>query len=58
MYKTRWLVSFLVSSVMVAGVLGSGYAADYVGAEKCMECHEKQYNEWRTSGHPYKLRTA
>jgi hypothetical protein len=28
---------------------------DYDGAESCGECHETQYNEWRVSGHPYKL---
>jgi hypothetical protein len=43
---------------MVMGVLGSGYAASYVGADKCMKCHGKEYNEWRASGHPYKIRTA
>lgn len=28
---------------------------DYRGSEVCKQCHEEQYNEWKTSGHPYKL---
>ncbi len=30
-------------------------AQDYVGSEKCGECHEEIYNEFIKSGHPYKL---
>ncbi len=28
---------------------------DYEGPEYCKDCHEENYNDWRTSGHPYKL---
>ena len=28
---------------------------DYQGSEVCAQCHEDQYNEWKVSGHPYKL---
>ena len=34
------------------------YAADYVGSETCANCHESQYNDFRVSGHPYKLSKA
>lgn len=29
----------------------------YVGSEKCKTCHVSYYNDWKTSGHPYKLNT-
>lgn len=29
----------------------------YVGSEKCKTCHMEKYNDWKTSGHPYKLNT-
>ncbi|KCZ73062.1 doubled CXXCH motif-containing protein [Candidatus Methanoperedens nitroreducens] len=32
-------------------------ASTYVGSEKCKICHSDKYNDWRTSGHPYKLNT-
>jgi hypothetical protein len=31
--------------------------ATYVGAEQCKMCHSDKYNDWKTSGHPYKLMT-
>lgn len=30
-------------------------AADYVGSETCKKCHADNYNDFRASGHPYKL---
>jgi hypothetical protein len=32
------------------------FGAKYVGSEKCAACHMDKYNDWKTSGHPYKLR--
>lgn len=31
-------------------------AEEYVGSEKCFECHMEQFNYWQASGHPWKLR--
>ncbi|MCS4540918.1 MAG: hypothetical protein HY929_01135 [Euryarchaeota archaeon] len=31
--------------------------AVYMGAEKCKTCHKEKYDDWKTSGHPYKLMT-
>lgn len=31
-------------------------ATDYVGSEKCFKCHEGKYNDWQSTGHPWKLR--
>ncbi|MBI3092442.1 MAG: cytochrome c3 family protein [Candidatus Tectomicrobia bacterium] len=30
----------------------------FVGAEACARCHEQKVNDWRVSGHPYKLMPA
>lgn len=32
--------------------------AAYVGSQKCADCHAAQYDNWRATGHPAKLRTA
>lgn len=44
--------------VMVLG--GASWADDppYLGSETCSSCHLSQYNEFRVSGHPYKLTKA
>jgi len=42
------LFLFMVS----AGSLSAGQLTqEYVGAGQCRECHEKEYDEWRMSGH-------
>jgi hypothetical protein len=33
-------------------------SGDYVGSEKCFDCHSEIYNSWQASGHPWKLRKA
>ena len=56
---TRRLVLFLLVVVAAGvGTAGMANAAEYVGSDKCMGCHGQEYNEWKASGHPYKLRTA
>jgi len=37
---------------------GSTSAADYVGSDACFKCHPSQYNDFKVSGHPYKLSKA
>ncbi|MFQ6033286.1 MAG: cytochrome c family protein [Candidatus Bipolaricaulia bacterium] len=32
--------------------------ATYVGSETCMTCHQDKYDDFKASGHPYKLRLA
>jgi len=34
---------------------GIASAADFVGSKACKGCHEKNYRDWKASGHPYKL---
>ncbi len=31
--------------------------ATYAGADECKACHIEKYNDWITSGHPYKIMT-
>ena len=34
---------------------GLVFAESFVGSDSCLECHEAQFNQWKTSGHPYTL---
>lgn len=43
---------------MDGGLAQTKANGNYVGAAKCFECHEAIYNQFVTSGHPYKLRKA
>ena len=45
----------LVLGSLVFIVPGSAFGQDYQGAEFCKTCHEANYNDWKASGHPYKL---
>jgi hypothetical protein len=44
--------------VLVVSMPLPAAAADYVGSNKCFECHQENFNFWQASGHPYKLRTV
>ena len=56
---TKRLVLFLLVVVATGvGTAGMANAAEYVGSDKCMGCHGQEYNEWKVSGHSYKLRTV
>ena len=37
---------------------GTASALDFVGSKECKGCHEKNYRDWKSSGHPYKLMKA
>lgn len=50
------IIVLTAAAVLACGaVLAEG---DYFGAEFCAECHPQQYNDWKVSGHPYKLRSS
>lgn len=53
MKKLVMLLSLCAISLLFAM---PAVAADYVGSDKCFECHADQFNEWQASGHPWKLR--
>lgn len=62
--------SILISKVRLAGIacllLGltgflvpvAVFGQTYMGPESCISCHADNYNEWRTSGHPYIMMKA
>lgn len=31
------------------------FAQEYVGSDACKSCHSSKYNDWKQSGHPYKI---
>ena len=48
------LASILFGAVLLAiPMLTAAQFEDYEGPEFCSECHEAQYNLWKSSGHPY-----
>ncbi|MBC8414481.1 hypothetical protein H8E50_12555 [bacterium] len=52
------IVSILSVFLMFAGAASASVDfkdANYVGAKKCSECHEKIYAGWKTTFHPYKF---
>lgn len=52
------ILKILLLLVSVLGLSTQVMAADYVGSDACFSCHPDKYNDWKASGHPYKLRTA
>jgi hypothetical protein len=47
-------LQLLVISVVLC-FSGFAGAQEYVGSEACSACHPEEFNNWRASGHPYKL---
>jgi hypothetical protein len=53
----RYLVSVLTVFLLVTFV-GISSANEYVGSDVCFKCHPQQYNDFKVSGHPYKIQKA
>jgi len=53
--KSKLLLQLLILCITTPAIT---FANDYVGSEKCFECHAEQFNAWQASGHPWKLRKA
>ena len=53
----RLLVLFSLCALALM-VAPTAQASFYVGSEQCFQCHQNQYNDWQSSGHPWKLRKA
>ena len=74
MTRRTWLIAVplvLLGCVMIASQTGAGKIVlrsetpspemakkGYVGPQKCAECHQAIYNDYRATAHPYKLRPA
>ncbi len=54
--KRGFILVWIVVVVIVYAVIASG--AEYVGSDACFRCHPAEYNDFRVSGHPYKLSRA
>lgn len=52
MKEVRFLLFVFVFFVSFAG---SAVSAEYVGSDVCFKCHPDQHNDFRVSGHPYKI---
>jgi len=50
---TRLLV--LAFAISIFALPGTVFGQSFQGSEYCQNCHEKEFNEWSASGHPYKL---
>jgi len=48
------LLSVFFVAICVSYVSG----ADYVGSEACFKCHIEQFNDFKVSGHPYKIQKS
>jgi len=49
---------FTLLNISIFIVQNKAIATDYIGSKRCATCHEKQYNNFRVSGHPFKLMKA
>jgi len=43
-----------VGAIVLASAVPT-LAQDYKGSEFCFDCHPSNFNDWKVSGHPYKL---
>lgn len=55
MKRLTVLILFVATALLFAGTVT---AAEYVGSDACFKCHPAQYNDFKVSGHPYKLQKA
>ena len=50
-----WLNAALLVLLCFAVVPAAQSQIPFEGSDWCFDCHPTQYNDWRVSGHPYKL---
>lgn len=53
MYYQRLINGFWIGLVLCYS--GLGYASEFAGSESCKGCHAEIYEQYRLTGHPYKL---
>ena len=56
--KIKFIIMTVFVFCMMFAMALPAMAADYVGSETCSKCHMDKYNDWKVSGHPYKLSKA
>ncbi len=58
LFLTVFFCGLLLLVALVDGRAQTPQAAGYVGARKCRECHQKEYEGWKSTLHPYKFQKA
>jgi hypothetical protein len=52
------LIFVSIMTVILAIYVPYLFGAEYVGSDACFKCHPDEYNDFRVSGHPFKLSKA
>lgn len=55
MFARLWLGAALVLLLCLAVAPPAQAQPPFEGSDYCFTCHPSQYNDWRVSGHPYKI---
>ncbi|WP_299570632.1 multiheme c-type cytochrome [uncultured Shewanella sp.] len=56
--KFNQLVTIICITMLSFCYHKRAYSADYVGVEQCVDCHQQEYNDWKTSHHNMSMRHA
>lgn len=56
MFKKMFYIMLLFS--LFVWFTGISVASEYAGSDACFKCHPAEYNDFKVSGHPYKLQKA
>ena len=52
----KQLFPLLIGIIILGGLMATTVVAqDYVGSQRCATCHSGAFNDWKASGHPYKV---
>jgi len=54
-YTNMASIAGLVLGMVIFLVPASAFGQSFEGSGFCKDCHENNYNDWKASGHPYKL---
>ena len=57
MYRKLWLLTIMLTILLLSSSLALAAAEGYVGAEACASCHADHYQGWQTTWHPEKAGT-
>jgi hypothetical protein len=49
------ILASLILGISMLFMSGFAFAQAFEGSAFCKDCHENNYNDWKASGHPYKL---
>ncbi len=55
MLVKNWIGAAVVALLCLVIIPAAQAQAQYMGSESCFNCHPTEFNDWKVSGHPYKL---